>query len=50
MIVWLLEVRYGLKCLNCGNEVVDGEKYCPKCGATILPGYDYDHHTSPLTR
>jgi len=36
-----------LKCVNCGYEVGEGLRYCPKCGASLIPGVGFIITTTP---
>ena len=36
-----------LKCSICGSEVVEGARFCPKCGASIVPGKEFIITTTP---
>jgi len=36
-----------LKCLNCGSEVIEGTKFCPKCGMPVRSAEGFIITTTP---
>ena len=34
-----------MKCANCGTDVQSGEKYCPNCGQSLIPGQKKSNNT-----